>query len=68
MTCQRWSVFLAFILKPIVTKKSKLDVPMNLVIGRDHMGFPLKIPLMELLRSWNHTAKDVGSFIIVHLT
>lgn len=36
--------------------------PMRLVIGSDHAGFPLKGPVMELLRSWGHTVNDVGAF------
>lgn len=36
--------------------------PMKLVIGSDHAGFPLKGPLIKVLKSWNYTVKDVGSF------
>ncbi len=35
---------------------------MKLAIGSDHAGFPLKGPLIKLLRSWNHSVKDFGSF------
>lgn len=49
-------------INPVVAKKSELNAPMNLVIGSDHMGYPLKLPLIELLKSWNHSIKDVGSF------
>jgi ribose 5-phosphate isomerase B len=35
---------------------------MNLVIGSDHAGFPLKAPLVKLLQSWDYSVKDVGSF------
>lgn len=35
---------------------------MKLAIGCDHAGFPLKGPLIKLLRSWNHSVKDFGSF------
>lgn len=35
---------------------------MNLVIGGDHAGFPLKGPLIEILQSWGYKVKDVGSF------
>jgi ribose 5-phosphate isomerase B len=38
------------------------DVPRNLVIGSDHAGFPLKGPLIRLLKSWNYDVKDIGSF------
>jgi len=35
---------------------------MKLVIGSDHAGFPLKGPVIELLRSWGHTVNDVGAY------
>jgi ribose 5-phosphate isomerase B len=35
--------------------------PMRLVIGSDHAGFPMKGPVIELLRSWGHSANDVGT-------
>ncbi len=35
---------------------------MKLVIGSDHAGFSLKQQVSKLLRSWNYTVKDVGSF------
>jgi len=47
---------------PIVAEKSELSVPMKLVIGSDHAGFPLKGPLSKVLQSWNYIIKDVGSF------
>jgi ribose 5-phosphate isomerase B len=47
---------------PVVTPESKSAVPMKLVIGSDHAGFPLKGPLVKLLLSWNYSVKDVGSF------
>jgi len=36
--------------------------PMKLVIGSDHAGFPLKGPILELLRSWGHDVNDVGTY------
>ena len=36
--------------------------PMKLVIGSDHAGFPMKAPVIELLRSWGHTLNDVGAY------
>jgi ribose 5-phosphate isomerase B len=36
--------------------------PMKLVIGSDHAGFPMKGPVIELLRSWNHAVNDVGAY------
>lgn len=38
------------------------DNSMNLVIGSDHAGFPLKGTLINLLESWNYIIKDVGSY------
>ncbi len=35
---------------------------MSLAIGADHAGFPLKGPVVELLRSWGHTVKDCGTY------
>jgi ribose 5-phosphate isomerase B len=34
----------------------------RIVIGSDHAGFPLKGPVIKLLKSWGHDVKDVGSF------
>ena len=34
----------------------------KLVIGSDHAGFPLKGPVIELLRSWSHSVNDVGAY------
>lgn len=48
--------------KPVIIKKSESSIPIKLVIGSDHAGFPLKVPLLKLLYSWNYTVKDVGSF------
>jgi ribose 5-phosphate isomerase B len=36
--------------------------PVKLVVGSDHAGFPMKGPVMELLRSWGHTVNDVGAY------
>lgn len=38
------------------------EAPKDLVIGSDHAGYPLKGPLISLLKSWNYNVKDVGSF------
>lgn len=35
---------------------------MKLAVGGDHAGFPLKVAVVKLLQSWNHTVKDCGSF------
>ena len=42
--------------------KEKTFEPMKLVIGSDHAGFPMKGPVIELLRSWGHTVNDVGAY------
>ena len=36
--------------------------PMSLAIGSDHAGFPMKGPILEMLRSWGHPVKDCGSY------
>lgn len=47
---------------PAFTKENESNVPIRLVIGSDHAGFPLKGPLLRILQSWNYSVKDVGSF------
>jgi len=49
-------------INPSFTKENESKVPVRLVIGSDHAGFPLKGPLIRLLQSWNYSVKDVGSF------
>jgi ribose 5-phosphate isomerase B len=34
---------------------------MKLAIGGDHAGFPLKAPVIEMLRSWGHEVEDFGT-------
>src|SRR6185503_4050735 len=34
---------------------------MKLAVGGDHAGFPLKGPVIELLRSWGHEVEDFGT-------
>jgi ribose 5-phosphate isomerase B len=46
----------------VTADDSETSVPLKLVIGSDHAGFPLKGPLIKLLQSWNYSVKDVGSF------
>jgi ribose 5-phosphate isomerase B len=36
--------------------------PMKLAIGSDHAGFPMKGPVVQILKSWGHSVKDCGSF------
>jgi ribose 5-phosphate isomerase B len=47
---------------PVITGENESGVPVKLVIGSDHAGFPLKGQLLKLLQSWNYSVKDVGSF------
>jgi ribose 5-phosphate isomerase B len=49
-------------IKSVVTEEAGSSVPMKLVIGSDHAGFPLKGPMVKILQSWNYSVKDVGSF------
>jgi ribose 5-phosphate isomerase B len=48
--------------KSVFKEESGSNVPMKLVIGSDHAGFPLKGPLIRVLKSLNYSVKDVGSF------
>ena len=36
-------------------------IKMKLAVGADHAGFPLKGPVVDLLRSWGHTVTDCGT-------
>lgn len=38
------------------------ETKIPLAIGCDHAGFPLKGPVIALLKSWGHTVKDCGTF------
>ncbi len=35
---------------------------MNLALGNDDRGYPIKDFVLQLLRSWNYTVKDCGCF------
>ena len=35
---------------------------MKIAVGGDHAGFPLKGPVVELLKSWGHEVTDYGTF------
>ena len=35
---------------------------MRIAVGSDHAGFPLKGTVLQLLKSWEHTVRDCGSF------
>ncbi len=47
---------------PAIASASRTGQPMKIVVGSDHAGFPLKGPVLELLRSWGHTVNDVGCY------
>ncbi len=34
----------------------------TVAIGSDHAGFPMKGPVIEILRGWGYSVKDCGSF------
>ncbi|MBI2504487.1 MAG: ribose 5-phosphate isomerase B [Candidatus Latescibacteria bacterium] len=34
---------------------------MRLTVGGDHAGFPMKGPVVELLKSWGHPVEDLGT-------
>jgi ribose 5-phosphate isomerase B len=46
----------------LASEESDTYLPLKLVIGSDHAGFPLKGTLINLLQKWNYILKDVGSF------
>lgn len=48
--------------EPVTISETRSDISMNLVIGSDHAGFPLKGPLLKLLQAWDYSVKDVGSY------
>jgi ribose 5-phosphate isomerase B len=35
---------------------------MKVAVGADHAGFPLKGPVVQLLRTWGHSVNDLGTF------
>ncbi|NIH75580.1 ribose 5-phosphate isomerase B [Brucella intermedia] len=35
---------------------------MNIVVGSDHAGFPLKADVIEVLKELGHQVEDIGSF------
>ena len=47
---------------PVINDKVNAGDIMKIVIGSDHAGFPLKGPLVKILKSMNYSVKDVGSF------
>jgi ribose 5-phosphate isomerase B len=49
------------IAKPGTASQAEPGRSLRLVVGCDHAGFPLKGPVIELLRGWGHTVSDVGT-------
>ena len=41
---------------------SSIPAKWKLVVGSDHAGFPLKGPLIQVLQSWGHDVKDIGTY------
>lgn len=37
---------------------------MKLAVGGDHAGFPMKEPVIEILKNWGHSAPDFGTHSI----
>ena len=49
----------------LVTETRAEDVvsaKMKVAVGADHAGFPLKGPVVEMLRSWGHSVNDLGTY------
>lgn len=46
---------------PLAAAADAKPAKMNLAVGCDHAGFPLKGPVIALLRSWGHTVNDLGT-------
>jgi len=49
-------------MSPAQVYAARTKKPMTLAIGSDHAGFPMKGPVIQILKSWGHTVKDCGSF------
>jgi ribose 5-phosphate isomerase B len=47
---------------PLLAQQVAQKTKMALAVGGDHAGFPLKGPVIALLRSWGHTVKDCGTY------
>ena len=47
---------------PLAAAETSSPAKWNLVVGCDHAGFPLKGPVIQLLRSWGHAVKDIGTY------
>jgi ribose 5-phosphate isomerase B len=47
---------------PLAAAQRPTAVKMSLAIGSDHAGFPLKGPVIGLLKSWGYGVKDCGSY------
>jgi len=44
------------------TRPAAASGKMHLAVGSDHAGFPMKGPVIQLLRSWGHTVQDCGTY------
>ena len=47
---------------PLVAAAATTTPKMKLAVGADHAGFPLKGPVVQLLKSWGHPVNDLGTF------
>lgn len=54
--------FLGAAAQAAAAQPAKPEPKMRLVVGADHAGFPLKGPVIELLKSWGHPVDDRGTF------
>jgi ribose 5-phosphate isomerase B len=46
---------------PLAAAAEPKSAKFKLAVGADHAGFPLKGPVVALLRSWGHTVNDLGT-------
>ena len=53
--------FLAGVAAAPLAAAAPAETKLSLAVGGDHAGFPLKGPVIALLRSWGHTVKDCGT-------
>src|ERR1035441_10002350 len=47
---------------PLAAAAATTTPKMKLAVGADHAGFPLKGPVVQLLKSWGYTVNDLGTF------
>ncbi len=46
----------------VAAQQKGAEMKMSIAIGCDHAGFPLKGPVIALLKSWGHNIKDCGTY------